>query len=170
MRRAEDAIKTHPYFARIGAIAFATLLSAPLVACDKPGEKEQKAEGRANMQAQEARDEASRKAAEAQAEADKKIATARIDFDKVRDDYRASRRLDLADLNQKLAGLDLRERAATGQKKADLDQKLPLVRAQRDAFIADLSSVQFDTAATWDDTRVRLDREWDALEASVDQL
>jgi len=155
---------------RIGAVALAALLSAPLVACDKPGEKGQNAEGMANMQAQEARDEAASKAAEAQAEADMKIVAARIDFEKAREAYTASRQSYLADLNQKLAGLDIRERAATGQTKADLDRKLPLVRAQRDAFVADLSSVTFDTAATWDETKARLDKEWDTLEARVDQM
>ena len=155
---------------RFGALALVALLSAPLLACDRPGDKEQNAEGRANLQAQEARDDAARKAAAAQAEADQKIALARIELEKTRDDYRASRQGDVANLNKKLADLEAKDKTATGQTRADLDVKLPFVRAQRDAFVADMKSLDSATAATWDDTKDRLDKEWDGLKASADQL
>jgi hypothetical protein len=155
---------------RIATLTLATLLTAPLVGCDRPGEKEQNAEGRANMQAQQAQDQAANQAAAAQAQADQKIAAARIDFEKVRDDYRLSRESDLAALNKKLSDLDLKDKSATGQTKANLDQKLPAVRAQRDAFITDLRRLDYVTAATWDTAKDNTDKEWDALQANVNQL
>jgi len=152
------------------AVALVAVLSAPLVACDKPGEKEQTAEGRANVQAQQAQDEAARKAAEAQAEADRKVAAARIDFEKARDDYRSSRENDLADLNKRIAQLDAKEITATGQTKVDLDTKLPPIHSERDAFASHLKSLDATAAATWDTSKARLDQEWDALKANVDKL
>ena len=47
---------------RIGALALAALLSASVIACEKSGEREQNAEGRANRQAEETQNEAARKA------------------------------------------------------------------------------------------------------------
>jgi hypothetical protein len=155
---------------RIATIALVTLLTAPLFGCDKPGEKEQNAEGRANMQAQQAQEQATSQAAAAQAQADQKIAAARIDFAKARDDYRWSRQSSLADLNEKLSNLDAKEKTATGQTKANLDQKLPAVRAQRDAFVADLKNLDSATPATWDAAKDGLDREWNALMTNVNQL
>jgi hypothetical protein len=156
-----------PMIARIGSLTLAALLSASLFACQKPGEQEQNAEGRANKQAEEAQNEAARKLAIAQAEADEKIAAARADFEKAREDYRHSKQMDIDTLSQKLAELDAQDKIATGKTKASLDVNLPALHAQRDAFVNDLKSLQFATPATWDTARARLDTEWDALKTGV---
>ena len=153
---------------RIGALTLAGLLSASVLACnDKPGAREQTAEGRANKQAEETQAEAARKIAAAQAEADLKIATARADFEKAREDYRHSRQADLDDLNRKVSDLESKDRTATGKTKVDLEANLPVIHAQRDVFMKDLQSLQLDTPMSWDASRARLDSEWDVLEASV---
>jgi hypothetical protein len=153
--------------ARIGALTLAALLSASVVGCQKPGEKEQNAEGVANQQAADTQNEAARKVAAAQAAADEKIAAARADFEKAREDYRHSKQVDIDNLNQKIADLDANDKTATGKTKAQLDAQLPAVHAQRDAFLNDLKSLQFATPASWDSARARLDKEWDALNDSV---
>jgi hypothetical protein len=154
--------------ARIGALSLAALLTASLAtACQKPGEKEQNAEGVANKQAVEAQDEAAQKAANARAAADEKIAAARADFDKAREDYRHAKQVDLDKLNQKIADLDAEDRTATGKTKADLDAQLPAIHAQRDAFMNDMRSLLYATPGSWDDARARLDKEWDALDTTV---
>jgi hypothetical protein len=153
--------------ARIGSFAFAAVLSASILMCQKPGEQERNAEGRANKQAEEAQGEAARQLANAQTEADQKIAAARADFEKAREDYRHARQNDLDALNQHVADLDAEDKIATGKTKVSLDANLPAIHAQRDAFVTDLKSLQFATPASWDAARARLDSEWDALKAGV---
>ena len=155
--------------ARIGALTLAALLSASVTACDKPGEREQNAEGRANRQAEEAQNAAARKTASAQAEADQKIASARADFEKARADYLQSRQTDLDKLNQTIADLETKVHTSTGKAKAALDTSMPAIRAQRDAFTNDLRTLQTATPTTWDGVRTRIDNEWEALETSVNK-
>ena len=156
--------------ARISAITLVTMLSASVVACGKPGEQEQNAEGRANKQAEETQSQAAQQAAAAQAEADQKIAAARADFEKSREGYRHSRQSDLDALDEQVADLEAKAHTATGQKKAALDASLPGIHAQRDAFVADMKSLQVASPATWDAAKTRLDNEWEALKASVSKV
>jgi hypothetical protein len=153
---------------RIGSLALAAVLSASMAGCEKTGEKEQKAEGVANKQAEQAQVEAYQNAAAAQAEADQKIAAARAAFDQAREEYRHARQDDLDTLNLAITKLEIRARDVTGKTKLTLETTLPSLRAQRDAFANDMKSLQASTPATWDDTKSRLDKEWSALKASVD--
>ncbi|HEX3345144.1 MAG TPA: hypothetical protein VHS09_11260, partial [Polyangiaceae bacterium] len=106
-------------------LALAAVLAASVAACQKPGQKEENAEGVANRQAEEVQNEAAQKVAAAQAEADEKIAAARADFDKAREDYRHSKQVDIDNLNQKISDLDAEEKTATGKTKSELDAQLP---------------------------------------------
>jgi hypothetical protein len=155
--------------ARIGALAFAALLSVSIAGCEKTGEKEQKAEGVANKQAEEAQYEAYTKAAAAQAEADRQIAAARAAFEQTREEYRHARQGDLDSVNLTITDLEIKDRRVTGKAKATLDTSLPAIRTQRDAFASDLKSVPLATPATWDETKARLDKEWEALKTSVSE-
>jgi hypothetical protein len=145
-----------------------TLLAASLVACEKPGVTEQQKETKANEQAAAARNEAEQKTQGAQATADKDIAAARADFAKAREDYMHSRRIDLEDLDRKIAELEAKEKTATGKTKTDLDARLPAIRAQRDAFARHLQGMNTATPATWDGAKMNLDKEWDALKSAAD--
>ncbi len=136
-------------------------------ACDKPGVEEQQKEQRAAQDNADQQQRAARESASAQADMNDKVASARADFERTREDFRRDKQTDLDELDAKIASLENKERAATGKAKADLDAKLPNIRAERAAFGADLRNVDATTAATWDDTRARVDKEWDSLKSTV---
>jgi vacuolar-type H+-ATPase subunit H len=153
----------------IGPVTWALVVSASLLACDKPGATEQQREQRANEQVTQAANEANQQTQSAQAAADKDIAAARTDFEKSREDYRHARTKDLSDVDEKIANLESKATTATGKTKARLDANPPPLRAQREAFVRDIQTLDRATAATWDETKANVDREWDALKAAVDK-
>jgi hypothetical protein len=153
---------------RIAPFTAIALLSASFVACDKPGVTEQQKETKASEQAANATNEAERQVQSAQAAAERDIARARADFDKSREDYLHGRRLDLDDLDKRVADLEAKSKTATGKTEAGYDARLPALRAQRDAFVHHLQALASSTAATWDEAKASLDKEWDALKTAAD--
>ncbi len=158
-------------------ISFATIaLVLPLaaLACDKSGaeaqQKADKAQAQANQEITNATIESDKKIDKAQATADKKIAEADRDFAKTRDDFRHTATTNLADMDKKLADLDAKAKKATGKKKMDIEAGLPTLRTQRDAYAADLKNLDTATAATWDATRARVEKEWSDLKNAADKL
>jgi hypothetical protein len=152
-----------------GTFAIAAALMT-VAACDQPGVTEQQKVQKAAQDNADQQDRAARESASAQADMNQKVGAAQADFEKTREDYRHSRQTDLDELDGKIAKLEAKEATATGKAKADLDAKLPQIRAQRAAFGADFRSLQSATAATWDDAKVRLDKEYDSLKAAVSDL
>jgi hypothetical protein len=148
--------------ASLAVIALLSVSSLSVVACDKPGVTEQQKEDKARQQADNTTNNA-------QAQAEQDIASARAQFEKVREDYRHSRRLDLADLDKKIVDIDARSRTATGDKRADLTARVTSLRAQRDTFVRDMQALDTATGATWDTAKADLDHEWDALKSAVDK-
>jgi Na+-translocating ferredoxin:NAD+ oxidoreductase RnfG subunit len=144
------------------------LLSASLLACDKPGATEQQKEDKANEQAANARTEAMKNSQTAQASAEKDIAAAQAQFEKSREDYRHTRRVDLADLDKKVVDLEAEQRTATGKTKANLAANVPAIRVQRDAYVRDLQALDTAAPATWDSARANLDKKWETLKEAVD--
>lgn len=137
------------------------LLCASAVACDtnksqsgitesQPGVTEQQKETKANDQAQ------------------RDIAGARADFAQTREDYLHVKRSNLLDLDKSLVEMDAHDKMATGKAKADLDAKLPAIRAQRDKFVEHLQQMYSATPSTWDADKTNLDKEWDSLKSAVD--
>jgi chromosome segregation ATPase len=153
----------------IAPCMFVALLSASLFACDKPGATEQQKEDKAVERATNARNEAEQQAQGAQAAAAKDVAAARAEFEKKREDYRHTRRSDLADLDKKIAEIEADARSTPGKTKSDRQARLPAIRAQRDAFVRDLESLDSVTPSSWDGAKANLDKEWDALTAAVDR-
>ena len=149
-----------------GMFAVAATLIAT-AACDKPGVTEQQKEQSATQDNAEQQNRAARESASAQADMNDKVNSARADFEKTREDYRHEKTTDLEALDAKIDALENKERTATGKAKADLDAKLPAIRAQRASFGADFRGLQATTAATWDDAKVRVDKEWDDLKSAV---
>ncbi len=149
-----------------GTFALAAALMTN-IACDKPGVEEQQKEQKAAQDNADQQNRAARESASAQADMSQKVASAQADFDKTREDYRHSRQTDLDDIDAKIAKLEAKATTATGKAKADLDAKLPSIRAQRASIGADLRSLQMSTASTWDDAKARTDKEWEALKAAV---
>ncbi|HEY3822018.1 MAG TPA: hypothetical protein VGL81_32855 [Polyangiaceae bacterium] len=161
--------------ARIGALAFAALLSASAFACQPPADRNQNNQGQGvangqgvtNKQAQEPQTQPANSTPADQSEAEKKIASTRADFEKSRDDFLHSKQIDLDNLNQKVADLDANDKTATGKKKADLDAQLPKIHAMRDGYVNDLKNIQYATPQSWDMTKQRLDKEWKTLDDTV---
>jgi hypothetical protein len=153
-----------------GTFALAAALLAGVagaVACDKPGVEEQQKEQKAAQDNADQQQKAAQQSSTAQADMNQKVATAQADFDKTRENYRHDKQADLDDLDAKVAKLEANERTATGKAKADLDAKLPSIRAQRASFGADFRALQATTAASWDDAKARVDKEWDSLKSAV---
>lgn len=136
-------------------------------ACDKPGVEEQQKEQKAAQDNADQQNRAARESASAQADMNQKVTAAQADFQQAREDYRHSRQTDLDELDSKIAKLEATDVTATGKAKADLDAKLPSIRAQRASFGSNLRSLQMSTASTWDDSKARIDKEWEALKAAV---
>jgi hypothetical protein len=145
------------------------LLLAPLCACEKPGATELQREERAKEQAADSINRSEQSVQNAQSVAQRDIASARADFDKSREDYRHDRQVKLADLDKKLAQYDAKATAMTAKAKTDAYDRLATLRGQREAFVADMQTLDSATPATWDATKDRVDREWDALKDAVDK-
>jgi hypothetical protein len=158
--------------ARRALVVGAVLFAFAAAGCDGAAAEQNKANA-AQKQADEkiaaASKEADVKMKSAQAEADKKIADAQAAFTKLREDYRHSTVLNLADLDKKIADLTSKAATETGKSKNELDAKLKLIGPSRDAFVADYKSIETASATTWDTTKARLDKEWTELKASVDK-
>ena len=140
--------------------ALACCLPLFAFACDKTA-------GDAQKEADKAQAEANTKTTSAQVEADKKIADAKLSFAKTREDYRHDVQTKLDDLDKKIVDLDAKAKKATGSAKAKIDANLPVIRTQRDLFAKDFASIDRDTTSTWDASKMRLDKEWDALKDQV---
>jgi hypothetical protein len=126
------------------------------------------AEGQKDMR--EATSEAQTKITSAEMEANRKMTDAEHGFVASREDYRHTVQSNLDDLDKRLADLDIKARHATGKEKAKLDQMLPGLHAQRAAFGRDFATIENDTAATWDASKARLDKEWKDLKNAVDRI
>jgi hypothetical protein len=150
----------------VGTFALAAVLMAP-IACDKPGVEEQQKEQKAVQDNADQQQRAAHESASAQQDMNNRVATAQADFDRARDDYRRDKQQDIDSLDAKIASLETKERTATGKVKADLDAKLPAIRAERASFGADFRGLQATTAASWDDAKARVDKEWEDLKGAV---
>jgi len=149
-------------------------LSLSLAAgCNKAQDEQRKAD-EARAEADEKVNEANREATDkinaAQAEADKKVADAQANFLKLREDYRHDVTQNLVDLDKKIADLEAKAKTATGKTKAQLEADLPRIRDQRDNFVRDYRTIETASATTWDNTKARLDKEWDELKKAVDHI
>jgi hypothetical protein len=152
----------------IASVTLLALLSASPLACDKPGVMERQKENQASEEAKNAAIEAQRQLQGAQAAVGKTISAARSDFDTTRENYLHRRRLDLIDLDKKIADLEANTKTAASKAKSDMRMRLAAIDAQRDAFNRHLQALETATAATWDSAAASLDQEWDALKKAVD--
>lgn len=143
------------------------------VSCDKAAQVEKqanKAQAQATAAINHATQEAEQKAHQAQAEADKKIAEAQASFVKLREEFHRATTTNLAALDEKLSQLETKTKKAKAKQRKTLDGHLKQIRASREAFLEDFRSLENTTAATWDETKARLDRQWAALMSLLDKL
>jgi len=138
------------------------LLSGGLAAgCDKAADNQNKINAAAA--------EANTKITEATAAADQKISAAHASFLKLREDYRHATTQNLVALDRDVDSLTAKAQLASGQARADLDARLVRIHASRDAFSRDYASLDAAVGAAWDDSKARLDKEWQDLKALVDK-
>jgi hypothetical protein len=139
-------------------------------ACNTARDQQQKAneaQAEADRKIADATQKANAQINEAQADADKKKADAQANFDKLREDYRHDVNVKLADLDKKIADLEAKAKTEPPKKRAELDAKLTDIHASREAFANEYRGLETASAATWDDTKKRLDKSWNDLEAKV---
>ena len=104
-----------------------------------------------------------------QDEANVKITEAQTAFTKMRNDYRHSTSLALADLDLDIAGLEAKQKKLKGKSKADLDASLINIHSARERYTAAHASLEATTATTWDQAKKELDAQWDVLKDLVDK-
>jgi hypothetical protein len=168
MRTALDELSEEENMIRYaGTFALAAALLAT-VACDKPGVEEQQKEQKAAQDNAEQQDRAARESASAQADMNQKVLAAQSDFEHARENYRHARQADLDDLDAKIAKIEAKEKTAVGKTKDSLDSILPTIRTERASFASELRGLQSSTAATWDNAKEKMDKEWDSLQSTVD--
>jgi hypothetical protein len=142
-------------------------------ACDNASSDDRKAksaQAEADDKSGAATKEADDKVRNAQAEADQKIAAARADFMKLREDYRHTTTTNLVDLDHKVSDLTVKASQANGKMRASLDANLQEIHTRREVFDKGYQSLENASAATWDNTKSRLDKEWSDLKALVDKV
>ena len=154
----------------IAPLTLVVALSASAFACDKPGATEEQKEMKANEQAAQSQNGTQQSDLNAQAQADKNIASAQTDFIKARENYRHAKWLDVADLDKRIMDLQARDLTATGKTRANLDSALPTIRAKREQFVHDMQALDTLQGSAWDEGKANLDKEWDSLRSSVDDV
>src|SRR5579884_661979 len=148
-------------------ILVALFAAAPIVvACDKSGSDAQSRATQAQEQANREIGRANAQASEAQEQADKKIAAAEADFIKLRESYRASAWGNLDTIDKRIA--DLEAKASSGDRP-DLRTALAAIHARRDVYANDVRVIDSTSAANFDATKARIDKEWADLKAAVDK-
>ncbi len=113
--------------------------------------------------------EADQKVLRAQEEEDKKVAEAQAGFMKLREDYRHATTINLVELDRSVSDLEAKAKKTMGKARTDLDASIREIHVDRGAFESDYKSLETATAATWDDAKVRLDKEWTHLKTLVDK-
>lgn len=154
------------FAASIAALALAS-------GCNRAADEQRKADearAEASEEAMEARRDAQLKINSARDEANEEISEAGENFTALRDDYRRDMNEKLVDLDEDIAELDKKLTTATGNAKTELQAKLPQIKAQREAFMAEYRTLETASAASWDATKERVNRAWNALDDSVDAV
>lgn len=136
----------------------ATLLT---VGCDTASDEQNRAnraQAEANKTIATTATAADEKMKIAQAEADKKIAQAQANFQTMREEYRHATTVALVDVDKNIDVLDKKWKTQGGKAKADMGERMTRIRADREAFMAGYRSLETESATTWDQTKVRLDK------------
>ena len=147
----------------IATLATIVVLGVAASACEKSGKETQQEVDNAQATAQT-------EITNAKIKAEEKTNEAERDFDKTRDEYRHDMQSNLASLDKKIADLDAKVAKNTGNKKVELANKVGTLRTERTSFAEDVKSLDTATAATWDATKARLDKEWSDIKSTSDKI
>ena len=113
--------------------------------------------------------EADQKVKNAEQDEGTKVAEAQAGFMRMREDYRHTTRMNLAELYHKVDDLEARARASTGNARTELDASLKQIHTERGTFETHYMSLETATPSTWDEAKARLDKEWTHLKTLVDK-
>ncbi len=168
------SIWSHGYFAE-AALAFT--FSVGLVGCETAADQQQKAneaQAQANLDRARAaqdlkgdRTQATRDMREAQNAADRKIVAAQAEFSQMREDFRHDLQTQLVALDKDVEVLQIRSRTMTGKAKADVNAALPRIDEARSDLNAAIEQLNKSSAATWDDSKTVVEREFAELKDLV---
>lgn len=147
----------------IATLAVVFVLGVAASACEKSGKETQQEVANAQATAQT-------EITSAKLKADEKTNEAERDFEKTRDDYRHDMQSNLASLDKKISDLDAKVAKNTGDKKVELGNKVSTLRTERGTFADDVRSLDTATAATWDATKARVDKEWSDIKSTRDKI
>ncbi|HXN31066.1 MAG TPA: hypothetical protein VN894_04360 [Polyangiaceae bacterium] len=154
------------------SIPAAALIVTLALACNNASDEQKKmnaARTEADDKIGTAVKEADQKVQNAQQDEDKKVAEAQAGFMKLREDYRHTTTMNLVELDRTVSDLEAKAKQSKGKVRTDLDANLKEIHADRGAFATDYKSLETATASTWDEAKVRLDKEWTHLKALVDK-
>lgn len=155
---------------RFMSLMCAGLYSLLAFGCDRAADEQKNAYGaqaEANQEIAEVKREAHDKTVNAQVEADKKIADAQANFMKLREDFRHETTNNLLEIDRRITNLEAEAKTLAGKQKADLESKLATIRTQREQFSKDYQTIEAASASTWDEIKVRLQKQWKDLEKAV---
>jgi hypothetical protein len=138
------------------------------VACEKTAADEQSKVNSAQEQANREIGKANMQADEAQRAANQKILSAQDEFLRMREEFRTKALSELVDVDGKIAKLDAKAQSAT-KAKSDLQANLAAIRAQREAVVDDVRSIDSTTTATFDGAKARVEKELSDLRTVVDK-
>ena len=61
----------------------------------------------------------------------------------------------------------MKQKTAIGKTRTTIDANLPVIRADRDAFAAELQRLDAVSVQGWDVAKASLDKQWDALNKTI---
>jgi hypothetical protein len=105
----------------------------------------------------------------AELEAQKEAAEAILDWRTSREEYRRNLTLGVQSMDRTILHLERRAKVAERRNRAVFDATLPRIRARRADLQRDLPLLDLATQSTWEATRTRLDRDWDALMSAMNR-
>lgn len=140
-------------------------------ACDDSAEEERRmiaAQHEANGRIAAAAALTNQKARQAQLDADNKSAAAQASFLKARENYQQLVKNNLVDLDRNVTELENQAKTAPVKMRVDIQIVLRQLRTRREAYVNNASALEAESAATWDDAKARVDKQWAELQDLIE--
>lgn len=135
---------------------------------NEANEKAAKAQNEADEKIIKADEEARHDMAKGQAKANEEIRSANQDIVKKRNDYHASTRKEVSEIDNKIDDLKVKAQKATTKPKADFQDAMRVVDTKRAALDSELRNLETQAPQTFDSYRSKVDKQIDDLKKSID--
>ncbi len=139
-------------------IVLATVLA---LGCDSASDEQtraSRAQAEANKTTVATAAVAEEKIKTAKAEADKKIAQAQANFQTMREDFRHNTTVALVEVDKSIELLEKKWKTQTGKAKTETADRLKQIRTDREALTTSYRALEAESAATWDQSKMRLEK------------